>query len=162
VCVSEYELCDAEGLDRRVERPSTIAGFSFSQQEFLLRWERGFWIPIHCALFRRQLLKQTRFRMGTKAGKEEWIFWVDLAARKAKFKFIPAVLATHRIHGNNRMKNGETLALDFFMACIYLSQLGLDKGCEEFAGASIEHFQTAYLDSIKHEATRSCHTYPAE
>lgn len=162
VCVSEYELCDAEGLDRRVERPSTIAGFSFSQQEFLLRWERGFWIPLHCALFRRQLLKQTRFRMGTKAGREEWIFWVDLAARKAKFKFIPAVLATYRIHSNNLVKNGETLALDFVMACIYLSQLGLDKGCEEFAGASVEHFRTVYLDSIKHEATLSWRTYPAE
>jgi len=72
------------------------------------------------------------------------------------------VLATYRIHDTNLLKNGETLALDFVMACIYLSQLGLDKGCEEFAGASVEHFRTVYLDSIKHDPTLSWRTYPAE
>src|SRR5260370_15447375 len=38
ICISEYELCNAAGLDRRVNNPSTIDGFSLSKEDFLLRW----------------------------------------------------------------------------------------------------------------------------
>jgi glycosyltransferase involved in cell wall biosynthesis len=93
---------------------------------------------------------------------EDWIFWVELAARKVKFKLIPPVLATYRIHGNNMLKSRERLALDFLMACIYLSQEGLNKGCEQFAGASIGTFPDDVPGFLKHEATIRSRTHPAE
>ena len=53
IAVCEYEMCDADGQGRRLMLPSTLAGFTFTADDFLLRWERGFSLPIHCPLFRR-------------------------------------------------------------------------------------------------------------
>jgi hypothetical protein len=152
ICISEYEQCDADGLNRRVANPSTIAGFSFSRQNFLLCWERGLSIPIHCALFRRELLERTTFQLVTHAGKEDWIFWVELSSQSPKFKFNPAVLATYRLHGRNMVNNHEGMGLDFLRACMYIVEAGLNKDVEGFLRDSVQHFHTAYLGSIKHEA----------
>jgi hypothetical protein len=43
------------------------------------------------------------------------------------------------------------MGLDFLRASMYISRVGLGN-CEDFLGASIQHFQTAYLGSIKHDA----------
>ncbi len=150
ICISEYELCDAEGFVRQAVNPSTIAGFSFSREDFLLRWERGLSIPIHCALFRRELLEKTHFQLVTHTGKEDWIFWVEISSRSPKFKFNPAVLAAYRLHGQNMVGKREEMGLDFLRASMYISRVGLGD-CEDFLGASIQHFQTAYLGSIKHD-----------
>lgn len=152
VCVSEYELCDAKGFVRQAVNPSTIAGFSFSREEFLLRWERGLSIPIHCALFRRELLENAPFRLVTEAGKEDWIFWVELSSRSPKFKFNPMVLATYRIHDRNTVSRHEEMGLDFLRACLYITHTGLNKETESFLRESVHHFRTAYLGSIKHDA----------
>ena len=152
ICISEYEQCDADGLNRQLANPSTIAGFSFSRQNFLLCWERGLSIPIHCALFRRELLEKTNFQLVTHAGKEDWIFWVELSSQSPKFKFNPAVLATYRLHGRNMVNNHEGMGLDFLRACMYIVEAGLNKDVEGFLRDSVQHFHTAYLGSIKHEA----------
>jgi hypothetical protein len=112
ICISDYELCDADGLNRWVNQPSTIAGFSFSKTDFLLRWERGFSVPIHCALFRRELFENTAFRTVTHSGHEDWIFWIEVSSRSPKFKFSPAVLATYRLHGRNTVTNREEMGMD--------------------------------------------------
>ncbi len=151
ICVCEYEFCDGDGLNREVVHPSTIAGFSLSRENFLLRWERGLSIPIHCALFRRELLEKTKFQMVTVSAHEDWMFWVELSSHSPKFRFNPAVLATYRIHGRNTVTMREVMGLDFLRACLHISNTGLNN-CEEFVQASIRHFQTAYLGSIKHEA----------
>ncbi len=159
ICISEYELCNAAGLDRRVNNPSTIDGFSLSKEDFLLRWERGLSIPIHCPLFRRKLLEKTSFRLVTHSAHEDWIFWVELSLLSPKFKFNPAVLAAYRIHGRNTTTNHEVMALDFLRACMYIGEAGLNNGNEDFLRDSIRHFRTAYLESIKREAILSARTH---
>jgi hypothetical protein len=143
------------GLNRRMTNPSTIDGFALCKEDFLLRWERGFSIPIHCALFRREQLEETKFRSVTEAGKEDWIFWVELSSRAPKFKFNPAVLATYRLHGQNMVTKREQMALDFLRACFYITRVGLSKNPESFMRESVNHFRTGYLGSIKHDAILS-------
>jgi len=158
--VSEYEQCDADGLKRRLANPSTIAGFSFSRQNFLLCWERGLFIPIHCALFRRELLEKTNCHAVTHAGKEDWIFWVELSSQSPKFKFNPAVLATCRLNGPQMVNNHEEMGFDFLGACMHIVDAGLDEGVEGFLRHSVQHFYTAHIESIKREALlrSSAHT----
>jgi hypothetical protein len=151
IAVCEYQLCDADGEGARIMEPSTLAGFSFSREDFLLRWERGFSLPIHCALFRRELLDQGQFPRITRKGKEDWIFWNIIAARLPRFQFHPELLATYRIHGHNTYTDREAMGLDFLRAAMYIIQCGLSS-TDKFLEASIEHFKTAYLGSIKHEA----------
>ena len=151
ISISEYEQCDADGLRRRLSNPSTIAGFSFSRQNFLLCWERGLYIPIHCPLFRRGLLEKTNFQLVTRAGKEDWIFWVELVSQSPKFKFNPAVMATSRLQGQNMVNNHEEMGLNFLRACLYIVDAGLNKGVEGFLPHSVQHFST-YIESIKRES----------
>jgi len=152
ICICEYELCDANGLNRRMMNPSTIDDFSFSKEDLLLRWERGLSIPIHCALFRRELLEKTNFRLVTNSGHEDWILWIELSSRSPKFKFNSTVLATYRIHGRNTVDNHEAMGLDFLRACMYIAETGLHDDVESFLRESVNHFQTAYLGSIKNDA----------
>jgi hypothetical protein len=159
IAVCEYQLCDADGEGCRLMKPSTLAGFSFSIEDFLLRWERGFSLPIHCALFRREVLDRRQFQCITKKGKEDWIFWIVIAAGAPRFRFHPEVLATYRIHGHNTYTNREAMGLDFLRGCMYVLQAGLSPS-DKFLEASVEHFRTAYLASIKSEATVGSRSHP--
>ncbi len=125
IAICEYQFCDADGEGCRLHEPSSLAGFSFSVEDFLLRWERGFSLPIHCALFRRDALAPEDFPRITKKGKEDWIFWVIIAARAPRFHFHPEVLATYRVHGHNTYTNPEAMGLDFLRACMFVLQNGL-------------------------------------
>ena len=151
IAVCEYELCDADGGGRRMMEPSTLAGFAFTAEDFLLRWERGFSLPIHCALFRRGVLKDQHFPRVTRCGKEDWIFWIAVSSASPRFHFHPDVLASYRIHGHNTYTDREGMGLDFLRACMYVISVGLNTS-ESFLEASIAHFRDAYLGSIKHEA----------
>src|SRR5260370_5710315 len=151
IAVCEYELCDAGGDGRRLFSLSTLAGFAFSGEDFLLRWERGFSLPIHCTLFRREVLDPEQFQCITKAGMEDWIFWITVASKSPRFHFHPDVLAVYRIHGKNVSTNREGMALDFLRACMYVLQAG-HNSCDNFLEASIAHFRHVYLGSFKREA----------
>ncbi|MDP8981688.1 MAG: glycosyltransferase [Acidobacteriota bacterium] len=151
IAVCEYELCDADGGGRRLITPSTLAGFTFTEHDFLFRWERGFSVPIHCALFTRDVLSSEQFPSVTKGGKEDWIFWVILAHKLPRFQFHPDVLGLYRIHGHNTFTKPEAMGMDFLRACLYLLRTGRGPG-EDFPGACVEHFRKAYLEAIKREA----------
>jgi glycosyltransferase involved in cell wall biosynthesis/SAM-dependent methyltransferase len=98
ICVSEYEFCDAKGIERWLSKPSTIDGFSFSLGDFTSRWKKNFFIPIHCALFRRALLNKIDFDGVNKMSKEDpdQTFWINVSKLSPRFKFNPAVLASCR------------------------------------------------------------------
>ncbi len=152
IAVCDYEMSDVSGFETHRMQPSTIAPYSLAHADFLLSWERGLSIPIHCALFRRELFETVKFRTVTFKGKEDWIFWVELSAHGAKFCIQPDYLVTYRIHGKNMCYSREGMGLDFLRAAMYISHSGLTKDCPNFVQASIEHFRSAYLGSIKHEA----------
>ena len=116
-------------------------------------------LPIHCALFRRDALAPEDFPRITKKGKEDWIFWVIIAARAPRFHFHPEVLATYRVHGHNTYTNPEAMGLDFLRACMFVLQNGLSPS-DAFPEASVEHFRNAYLGSIKRDAIASSHSDP--
>lgn len=66
--------------------------------DFLFYWERGLTIPIHAALFRRDAWDGQAFNEELEA-KEDWLMWVDLAARGKSFRFVDRDLALYRLQG---------------------------------------------------------------
>ena len=99
VCYSNYWRFDGD-TGERLDRSSARLGMR-PLEDFLFLWERGLTIPIHAALFRRELWPDnapfdTRLR-----GREDWLMWVDLAVRGAEMSFLDADLAWYRIHDAN-------------------------------------------------------------
>jgi len=118
IAVCEYEMCGADGTGCQPIGPSTPAGFDFDPQDFLVRWERGFALPVHCALFRREILGAKHFSPVTEMGREDWIFWMLLVSASRHVEFHPEVLATFRIHNHYRSTNREAAGLDLRRASI--------------------------------------------
>jgi len=96
VCVSEYDLSSADGLERRAVKPSTIEDRAFAKEEFTSRWNKGFFIPIHCALFRRTLLEKLGSDFAGAEGQDDQSFWIKLLSLSPQFRFNDTVLATVR------------------------------------------------------------------
>lgn len=119
IAVCEYEMCGIDGTGCRHVEPSRLAGFEFDPQDFLVRWERGFSLPIHCALFRREILRAKHFRPVIEMGREDWIFWILLVSGSRCFRFHPDVLATSRIHDHYKSSNREAVGLDLLRASMY-------------------------------------------
>lgn len=77
---------------------------SFSYKSVLLEWDLTFAIPIHCALFKMNLITNIRFNESLKS-KEDWVFWLDIFSKEVLFKFINKNLCSYRNHSAGMTKN---------------------------------------------------------
>lgn len=85
----------------RLEGPyCNLAPHNFTYDHILLRWDRGFSIPIHCGLFKRELLDGFLFDEEVQAG-EDWIFWLFLYKKHPQTRFINEELVCYRFHDTN-------------------------------------------------------------
>lgn len=76
----------------------------FSYESILLNWDINFSIPIHCALFKREIIENIYFDEELKA-KEDWFFWLQVFKKDPKSIFLNKNLALYRIHEDNMTKN---------------------------------------------------------
>jgi hypothetical protein len=101
ICISDYEICDAEGWHHWTANTPTVASFLSPRNHPPLEWARGFSIPIHCALFRRKFLMSTQFQSAN-AGKDDSDMWATIFSRSPKISWNDAVLAISRMDTENR------------------------------------------------------------
>ncbi|WP_249212172.1 glycosyltransferase family 2 protein [Burkholderia cenocepacia] len=103
VSISNFLLCD----DSRTvfsKHDEAIAHSTLDLQDFLYKWERGFAVPIHCALFRRAALPENPFDTSARA-KEDWLFWCGLSARGARMAYVNAHNAIYRQHAQSMRRS---------------------------------------------------------
>ncbi|RQS10340.1 glycosyltransferase [Burkholderia sp. Bp9002] len=103
VSISNFLLCD----DSRTvfsKHDEAIAHSALDLQDFLYKWERGFAVPIHCALFRRAALPENPFDTSARA-KEDWLFWCGLSARGARMAYVNAHNAIYRQHAQSMRRS---------------------------------------------------------
>lgn len=103
ISVTNYLTCDEEAQKFRRDGDS-IGSFNFGLSDFLFRWERGFSIPVHCGLFRRDVFERVRFDTSVK-GKEDWIFWSQQAHEGRRFGYLPVNGAIYRQHPSGMSKS---------------------------------------------------------
>ena len=96
VSVCNFLLCDESRSDF-TKPEEAIARFALDEQDFLYRWERGFSVPIHCGLFRSEVLQDVRFDTSARA-KEDWLFWTALAMKGTRFAYLHGHWAMYRQH----------------------------------------------------------------
>jgi len=96
ICISDHELCDAEGWHHWTANTPTVASFLSPTNHPRLECGRAFSIPIHCALFRRRFLMLTQF-VSANAGEDDRGFWAAISSQSPKISWNDAVLAISRI-----------------------------------------------------------------
>lgn len=88
------------------------------QLDFAARWEHKFSIPIHCALFPKNLLRQIAPPFDeTLVNHEDWDMWMKIANVTNEFIFIPEELAIYR-YGSHSMSRDQTLMWSGFNLAI--------------------------------------------
>jgi Glycosyl transferase family 2 len=96
ICISDYELCDAEGWHHWTPNKPIMASFQSPRNHPRLECERAFSIPIHCALFRKTFLMSTQF-LSANVGQDDRDFWAAISSHSPKIAWNDAVLAISRI-----------------------------------------------------------------
>ena len=90
-----------------------------SYENILLKWDYEFSIPIHCGIFKKELINETRFNETLKAG-EDWIFWLARFKKKPKAIYIDEELACYRLHKKGVTRNPEVMLENKRLAHIYI------------------------------------------
>jgi glycosyltransferase involved in cell wall biosynthesis len=103
VSVNEFMLCDETLSEFNIIEPS-IGTYEFTLDDFLYKWERGFSIPIHSALFKREVFSEIRFDESLTA-KEDWLFWCTQSIKKKRIAFLDLYGALYRQHKTAMTKN---------------------------------------------------------
>ena len=136
--LSSFRLPDRPTLPTRNLTPSYVA----------VSWETELSIPIHCALFRSDSIRELRFNETLEA-KEDWLFWHSLAQKDLR------VLVSQQIGVIYRTHSGSMTRDRFRMARFWLSALDLivESGtqiAEEDDLLITRHFNQFYLRSVNH------------
>lgn len=121
VSISDFLLCD-ESKSHFSKPGEPIAGFALGLHDFLYTWERGFSIPIHCALFRRRVFDEHRFDETARA-KEDWLFWCSLAARGRRMAYLRAHDAIYRQHASSMRRSVVSMGKSWLNAALKVDAL---------------------------------------
>lgn len=104
ICVDDYVLFDESRFDMSSPPVDTIGRYELTFEDVALFWEREMSIPIHCALFRKEVVTDILFDEGLR-GKEDWVFWLNLMARDPACVHRQKVGAIYRQHGQSMTKS---------------------------------------------------------
>lgn len=72
--------------------------------DILFRWDRKFSIPIHSALFKRELIKNIQFNEHIFA-QEDWFFWIEISECHPTVGYIDEELVFYRLNPKSRTRN---------------------------------------------------------
>jgi O-antigen biosynthesis protein len=134
-----------EVLDRFERHEHLLADFDYSLEDFAFRWERGFSIPIHCALFRRQVFNRVSFNTTIKA-KEDWVFWTTLVSEGGQIAYGGQCGAIYRVHEQSMCRTMHNLKSEWLRAATEIDPI-VSKRFPGFLPAAISWGEKAYDQS---------------
>lgn len=112
-------VCDYVAASSAADVPqkpiSNFSSVSFELDDFLFHWESGFSVPIHCALFPKELLRGISFNSQLRA-KEDWVFWVRLLQSGVSLEYLPVLGAFYRQHHNSMHQDLHEMGLAWMAA----------------------------------------------
>lgn len=115
VCVNYNQFVDSQSL--MLGAFSNLEKYEFTFQNVARYWNAGFTIPIHCFLFKYDVIKDYSFPIGITA-QEDWAMWLQVYQENPKTYFLNEILALYRSNPKGRTSSGsifnETLlAIDY-------------------------------------------------
>jgi glycosyltransferase involved in cell wall biosynthesis len=102
--ISDFKMYHNE-LDKYYNPYFQLSLDHLNVQSIIFGWDIKFSIPIHTALFDKEIISEISFNEEVKA-KEDWLFWIKLFSQKNITPyFINKKLVTYRIHHHNMTSN---------------------------------------------------------
>jgi len=132
--VMHFEVADAidvsvagcvyanEIVDSFEKHPQLLADSNYDLLDFATKWERGFSLPIHCALFRRTVFATHAFDERLRA-KEDWLFWSRLAAAGARIAFLGGPGVIYRVHDASLCRASPDVGRQWLMSALEIDAL---------------------------------------
>ncbi len=120
ISICNFSLSD-EWLTDFSKQANGLAGFDFTTNDFLFKWERGFAVPIHCALFHRRVFVDVKFDVKARA-KEDWQFWCMLALLNRKMAYIHFSGAIYRQHSQSMRRSYVRMGQAWVEATVKLNE----------------------------------------
>lgn len=101
--ITNFEIGDSSNSNR-LPPYCDLSTIDFSYKSILLQWDKTYTIPIHCGLFKSNLLKDFSFNEAIKA-KEDWLMWLYVFKKSAFYYFLNEPFAIYRFHVDSMSKN---------------------------------------------------------
>ena len=136
-----------------------LADFTFNLENILYKWDLGFSIPIHCALFKKDSLGDIRFNEKLKA-KEDWLFWIQFFKSDAKSVYIDQPLVTYRMHEDSMTKNVLLMKKNQELVINLIKNELNSTEFELFILNRLKTYQSKYIEySVKYSEQKNSLTY---
>jgi glycosyltransferase involved in cell wall biosynthesis len=136
-----------------------LADFTFNLENILHKWDLGFSIPIHCALFKKDSVGDIRFNEKLKA-KEDWLFWIQFFKSDSRTLYINQPLVTYRMHEDSMtknvllMNNNQELVINLIKKELNTTEFEL------FILNRLKSYQSKYIEySVKYSEQKNSLTY---
>jgi glycosyltransferase involved in cell wall biosynthesis len=142
-----------EMLDRVEYYDRLVAGFEYTLDDFAYNWERGFSIPIHCALFHRRVFERLQFPDTVKA-KEDWIFWITLVSGGGRLAYMGSRTAVYRVHDKSMCRNMPALGRQWLKAATEIDGIIGDR-CPGFMDEAVDWYVKVYRDGSRGDAVEA-------
>jgi glycosyltransferase involved in cell wall biosynthesis len=149
------ETCDVSYTNHKYywQHFNTFAQYTFEELgidpllQLLFKYDRGVSIPIHSALLRKSIWTSDElpFPSDYKYRYEDWVFWILIALRRNRFRFINMDLVVYRMHGRNFVENVENVAFHSLQAIIYLSKIIPGEHVSRFQEERVLHVVDKYF-----------------
>lgn len=144
ICIDDYMLCDEKKSNLNNPPSNTIGDYELCFEDIAQYWEREMSIPIHCALFRKQVIEEVQFDEEL-AGKEDWVFWLNVFAKDPSCIHHKEVGAIYRQHANSMTKDSSLkMGIMWLLAVSKNARNHPDRFTAEFINGALKHFQSYY------------------
>lgn len=149
ISICNYLLSD-ESRTHFSKPCESIAHFTYSIEDFLFKWERGFAVPIHCALFKHSIFDTCRFDEDLK-GKEDWEFWCKTVYSGFVAAYFPAHLAIYRQHNQSMRRSVLTMGKNWLLAAAKIDSFAKSR-YTKFYDTCIDWFNFYYRQHPDYQA----------
>jgi glycosyltransferase involved in cell wall biosynthesis len=148
VSYTNYQLFTGE-ISETIEKQTSVCLGSNPLEDFMFRWEQDLSIPIHAAVFRKRSLGvvDNLFNEDLKA-KEDWVMWVKLALKGARFEFIDKEYCFYRQHELSLTADLINMHRSYTKAVCVIHDLIPAKYKNHFLDRSFSHIEAYYLNTV--------------
>lgn len=120
---SNYQIMDEDGSNpRSVNKTNWIEMRHKPFSEFLLYWEKGFTIPIHCYLFKKTCFERWGYFQLQLPTHEDLDIQLRYSLFGAKYRMLDTPLAYYRLHKNSMARDYTNMHKGYLMTLAYCLQ----------------------------------------
>tara|TARA_B110000977_G_scaffold184256_1_gene247720 strand:- start:2667 stop:3563 length:897 start_codon:yes stop_codon:yes gene_type:complete len=142
-CYSKFQYCNNNLNIITVPFKFTYEFGKSAIESLLYNYERNFILVIGSSVFKKSLWAAGPPFDEKVKSKEDWIFWINIMNKDAKFQFIDEYFLLYRLHDANKTKNLNLTTSNFSKASYIIYEMLADKYKEKFAETTFVHLKTS-------------------